>query len=70
MALLGGGRRRAAVTGVLVLALVVALVGAGPLGAGAVVALILAAGALLPAAVALAGAVAVAGAVGGLLAGS
>jgi hypothetical protein len=49
--------------------LVLALVGAVPLGAGALVALVLAAGALLAGAVALAGADALAGAVGGLLAG-
>jgi hypothetical protein len=58
-----------ALAGVLVLAPVVALVGAGPLGPGALAALVLAAGALLAAAVALPGAIALAGAVGGLLAG-
>jgi hypothetical protein len=53
---------------VLVVLAFVELVGAGPLGAGALAALVLAAGAWLPAAVVLAGAGALAGAIGGLLA--
>ena len=58
-----------ALAGVQVLAPMVALAGAGPLGAGALPALLLAVGAPVLAAGALAGASALAGAVGGLLAG-